>query len=44
MHDLGEEHPEALAAACKAISRVGKTSTELAEGSAGDLDGGHLGS
>lgn len=44
MHDLGEEHPEALAAACKAISRVGKTSTELAERSAGPLDSGHLGS
>lgn len=41
IEDLGAEHPEALAAACQAISQAGKAATDVAMRR--DTDNGHSG-
>lgn len=41
IEDLGAEHPEALAAACQAISQAGKATTDVAVRR--DTDSGHIG-
>lgn len=41
IEDLGAEHPEALAAACQAISEAGKATTDVA--ARRDTDSGHIG-
>lgn len=41
IEDLGADHPEALAAACQAISEAGKASTDVAVRR--DTDSGHIG-
>ncbi len=43
LEDLGAEHPEALAAACQAISQAGKTTTDVAMRRDRDTDSGHIG-
>lgn len=43
IEDLGAEHPDALAAACQAIGKAGKASTDVAMRRDRDTDSGHIG-
>lgn len=43
IEDLGADHPEALAAACQAISEAGKASTDVAMRRERETDSSHIG-
>lgn len=43
IEDLGADHPEALAAACQAISEAGKATTDVAMRRERETDSSHIG-